>query len=204
MKGANFKLEDLIWTKSNSLSHEFCDLIINKFDSDDRIHPGTVGVGIVEESYKKTTDLNISTNIGWENEDSKLFEILIKEIEEYSKYLKSVDEHLIYEIYNSIITDSGYNVQRYENDPESPGFYDWHNDFFIDNNGVRVLTFMWYLNDVEIGGETEFMNNLKIKPERGKLVIFPASWQFLHRALVPVSNKKWICTGWTYAKLKDQ
>jgi hypothetical protein len=204
MKKDNFKLEDLIWVKSNSLSTELCDLIIEKFNNDDRIHPGEIGIGLVE-SVKKTMDLNISHTPGWKNEDNKLFEIIIKEIEEYSKYVRSVNSHLGY-VFNGnvIISDTGYNVQRYENGTDFPGFYDWHNDASFDANGIRVLTFMWYLNDVEIGGETEFMNDLKIKPEKGKLVIFPASWQFVHRGLVPVSNKKWICTGWTYAKLNDQ
>ena len=200
-KPNNYKLEDLIWTKPNSLSPELCDLIIKKFESDSRLRIGSTLKGI-DETTKKTTDLSISKFNDWEIEDTKLFEILLFELEEYNKYIKSVNELLDYSINGYISTsDSGYQLQRYDNNQESPGFYDWHNDFSLDINGVRMLTFMWYLNDVEIGGETEFMNDMKIKPETGKLVIFPAQWQYLHRALPPISDKKWICTGWTYSQL---
>jgi hypothetical protein len=57
---------------------------------------------------------------------------------------------------------------------------------------------MWYLNDVEEGGETEFFGNYKIKPETGKFVLFPATWTYPHAALVPRSGDKYIITGWFY------
>ena len=59
---------------------------------------------------------------------------------------------------------------------------------------------MWYLNDVEEGGETEFCSGLKIKPKAGTVVIFPASWYIMHRGNKPISNNKIICNGWIYAR----
>ena len=38
----------------------------------------------------------------------------------------------------------------------------------------RALAWMVYLNDVEEGGETEFLyQQLKIKPSKGRVVIWP-------------------------------
>ena len=62
----------------------------------------------------------------------------------------------------------------------------------------RYLVFLWYLNDVESGGETEFVDlDLKIKPATGRLLIFPPYWMFQHRGVAPISNSKYILS--TYA-----
>jgi hypothetical protein len=57
----------------------------------------------------------------------------------------------------------------------------------------RYLVMMWYLNDVEIGGETEFPQlNTKIPPRAGRLLIFPPYWMYQHQGLPPASGDKYI------------
>jgi len=57
----------------------------------------------------------------------------------------------------------------------------------------RFLVFFVYLNDVEEGGETEFPDlDLTISPECGTILIFPATWTYLHRGNTPISNDKYI------------
>mgnify|MGYP003330289874 CR=1 FL=1 len=90
--------------------------------------------------------------------------------------------------------DYGYQIQ--ETLPD--GFYDWHHDFFSTGKESRFLTYLWYLNTVEEGGHTEFIDGTKIKPEMGKLILFPAAWPFYHRGTKPIREKKYICTGWLY------
>ena len=48
------------------------------------------------------------------------------------------------------------------------------------------------------GGETEIWDSHKIKPECGKLLLFPSCWTFPHRGNVPISGNKYILTGWVY------
>ena len=56
---------------------------------------------------------------------------------------------------------------------------------------------MFYLNDVEEGGETGFYyQDVEIKPKKGTLVIFPAGFTHLHRGKMPVSNNKYIANFW--------
>ena len=88
------------------------------------------------------------------------------------------------------IADSGYQVQKYD---KGSGFYDWHVD--ETSSQKRYIVYMWYLNDVKEGGETEF-KDFSIKPECGKLVLFPSTWEWPHRALMPISDDKYIITGW--------
>ena len=62
----------------------------------------------------------------------------------------------------------------------------------------RILTFMYYLNDIEEGGETEFVyqDRLKIKPTTGTLLIWPAGFTHTHRGLPPLDGDKYISTSW--------
>ena len=56
---------------------------------------------------------------------------------------------------------------------------------------------MTYLNDVEKGGGTEWIHQkLKVKPEKGKTVIWPAEWTHTHRGIVAPKETKYIATGW--------
>ena len=56
---------------------------------------------------------------------------------------------------------------------------------------------MTYLNDVTDGGETEFYHQqLKIKAERGKTLIWPVDWTYTHRGVVSNTQEKYIITGW--------
>jgi hypothetical protein len=57
------------------------------------------------------------------------------------------------------------------------------------------------LNDVQDGGETIFMN-CKIKPKKGRLLIFPSTWTYIHGGNIPISNDKYILTGWYYREMK--
>lgn len=63
----------------------------------------------------------------------------------------------------------------------------------LDYTCNRYLVFLWYLNDVEEGGETEFADlGLKIAPKTGRLIVFPPYWMFQHAGLPPRSNDKYI------------
>ena len=79
--------------------------------------------------------------------------------------------------------------------------YEGYHRFHCENDGYhhngRQLAWMVYLNDVDEGGETEFLfQGLKIKPERNKGVIWPGGFTHTHRGNPPISNTKYILTGW--------
>jgi hypothetical protein len=57
----------------------------------------------------------------------------------------------------------------------------------------RYLVFLWYLNDVAAGGETEFPQlDLRIEARAGRLLMFPPYWMYQHAGLAPVSSEKYI------------
>ena len=63
----------------------------------------------------------------------------------------------------------------------------------IDYTSNRYLVFLWYLNDVLEGGETDFPDlGLRVAARVGRLLIFPPYWMFQHAGLPPRSNDKYI------------
>jgi hypothetical protein len=78
------------------------------------------------------------------------------------------------------------------------GYHVWHYEADARETCHRLLTWMVYLNDVEEGGETEFLyQHKRISPKQGTLVIWPAAFTHTHRGNPPLSNEKYIVTGWT-------
>lgn len=64
----------------------------------------------------------------------------------------------------------------------------------------RVISALVYLNDVSEGGETYFPHfDVSIRPEAGRLVIFPSNYAYAHAAIAPVSGVKYSAAFWTLA-----
>ena len=188
MVDCKMDLSRYIYIKKDALPKSFCFNVIEKFEQDDRKTQGVVGSGI-NFDMKRSLDMNISSYQDWDSFDLAFFKNLNTELESYRNFLPE-----IFKISNTgpklTGDDTGYQIQRTQ-----PGdFYDWHHDYM----GTRIFTFIWYLNDIKEGGYTEFLDGTKIQPETGKLVIFPATWMYVHRGVTPVNETKYICTGWVH------
>jgi hypothetical protein len=78
--------------------------------------------------------------------------------------------------------------------------FDDHVDVGDYASSRRFLAFFVYLNNVEEGGETEFLNiykpgtyiKFKINPKAGRMVVFPPLWSWPHKGHKPVSGKKYL------------
>ena len=82
------------------------------------------------------------------------------------------------------------------------GYHVWHIEHGKGfDNEARAFVFSIYLNDVEDGGETEFLNfSKRVKPKTGRIVIWPAAFPYLHRGNPPLSGEKYILTSWMMLK----
>lgn len=176
-----------IFEKTNALPGELCDEMIRRFEaSEEDQYPGRIGQTVSSnQSIKKTTDLVVSGKPDWKDIDRALFQSLGKAVLEFR-------EKYIY--FKGPFKDMGYNLQRYT----AGEYYHWHIDGGSHDFSQRQLVALWYLNDVEgPGGETEFLfQDAKIKPERGKLVLFPPFWTHEHRAVKLEKGVKYIATTW--------
>jgi len=79
------------------------------------------------------------------------------------------------------------------------GFHNFHCEDTSWNCSLRTMAWMVYLNDIEEGGETEFIyQQVRIKPEQGTVLIWPGGYTHMHRGNPPISTK-YIATGWYQA-----
>ena len=52
---------------------------------------------------------------------------------------------------------------------------------------------LWYLNDVDEGGETVFPQlDYSVAARTGRLLIFPPYWMYQHEGMPPLSGEKYI------------
>jgi hypothetical protein len=78
------------------------------------------------------------------------------------------------------------------------GYHMWHVEHGPGReNEKRILVYSIYLNTVEEGGETEFLyQSQRVKPVKGRIVIWPAGFPYVHRGNPPLSGEKYILTSW--------
>ena len=200
-------MEKYIYTNKKSLSSEVCRDLIELFENEERKYDGVTHGGM-QKNIKDTKDFVIPEN---EPKWYKYYYLFHSEIlRNVHKYINTLNENPSFKnenqnttsvfkhFQNSKISHGGFMLQRYI---LNQGRYVYHHDFSVHetNKKHRIITYLWYLNDVEEGGETDFPDiNIKVKPEIGKLVLFPASWDFPHCGKMPISSNKYIVTGWLY------
>jgi hypothetical protein len=207
-------MNNYIYTNANSLSPEMCNLIIENFENESEKYEGVTASGL-NKTIKDTMDFNIpENNINEKNYKyknwPKIHKLLESELNRNVKiYISQITNfinngHKIensknkYQCFvNGYLTNDNFMIQRYL---KNEGRYIYHDDFDVNwnNKQYRVITFLWYLNTVDEGGETELWCSYNIKPEAGKLLLFPSSWTFPHRGKMPISDNKYIITGWLY------
>ena len=77
------------------------------------------------------------------------------------------------------------------------GYHTWHTENMTKYDSSRILVWILYLNTIEDGGETEWLYlSKRSKPQQGKLAIWPAGFTHTHRGNPPLSESKYIMTGW--------
>jgi hypothetical protein len=164
-----------------------CDRLIGYHSINPSKFTGTIGRG-VDLDVKNSTDCRLL------NDDPELFtdyySILQKCADQYIKKYTMADRYSAWRI------GEPAHIQHYTPDG---GFYTWHAERTntMPNIITRHLVFMTYLNNITDGGETEwYYQKIKIKPEKGLTVIWPADWTFTHRGIPSPTQDKYIITGW--------
>jgi len=200
-------MEKYIYLNHHSLSKEICEEIILLYESDlKNKYEGTTGGGTNKE-VKHTQDLVIPNDEIWSNIHNFLNRELRENVDDYINGLNETnmisstgEKYIAFHMLQTQVYS--YQIQRYV---KGVGQYIYHNDSSInyEKREDRIITFLWYLNTIEEGGETELWGTTRIKPEQGKLLLFPACWTFPHCGRMPISDNKYIITGWVYRKNQE-
>ena len=177
------------WKTDN---YKLMDQIIEFYENNpDLQNEGVQGFDKVNKEYKDTSDIAILPKNLLEK-DYSIFNEYISHIHDcYQDYRKQ------WEFFGSRskkINVGTFNVQKYDYGGHVKA---WHTERDSIHLSHRVLAWITYLNDVPEEGETEFLYyNLKVKPEKGKTLIWPAEWTHAHRGNPAKNCIKYVITGW--------
>jgi len=219
-------LDDFLEIYDNALSAQQCESIIARFQASDKVVRGKTGQG-VDTAKKDSYDLTISQYADWNDVSNMLMAALQARLVEYmDKYrmllvgamapqvvhpvsgqpvqlsIDNFDEcgtPYLGELMRTMYRAGQLNLQKYVR--SSGGYHHWHSEIYPQNASCetlhRALLFQFYLNDVEEGGETEFMyQQRKVKARQGRLIIAPAGFTHSHKGQVALSGDKYIATSW--------
>lgn len=134
-------------------------------------------------TYLPSLDMNVDLMMEYEDMVNRV-------LEQYKAFYKYSHEGI-----DAFSVSYPWNIQKYE---PSKHYSVWH----CENNGrpqyrKRHLAFMTYLNDVTDAGETEFLyQNVKIRPEKGLTLIWPAYFTHTHVGIPSPTQEKYVTTGW--------
>jgi hypothetical protein len=192
----NIKHEQFIGIYEDAFSKEYCESVIDYFEK-------MVKAGCTlnrQQEMKNTLKSSKNDLFHFANDDPAISlnanSTLMRQFNEvfwgqcYADYaskfwnLKEFGPHSSY----------CFKIQKTE---PGQGYHVWHSESTTRETCNRILAWSVYLNDIEEGGETEFINqHMRIKPKQGTVVIWPAGFTHTHRGNPPLSKTKYIVTGW--------
>ena len=183
---------NFIYHKKQCLPKTLCTSIIDFFDENPNKQKGCVYSGIndlnVNSEVKDSIDLSINFN---KNQESCIFNLhhyLCNEINFYRKKYSFLDD-----LENWKLNET-FNIRKYY---PNQAFKKLHCEHGPGDCSLRILAWMFYLNDVHSDGETYFpYQNKKFKPRQGYLLIWPAFWTHPHKGIPSKKDIKYIATGW--------
>jgi len=183
------ELNDFIHVYDDSIEPNVCKFLIDFFENSEELQEK-----IENERKPNFTQINLTENSKLSGELETVHNYFIQKTFEYKKkYYEFVDNRVFPETH----AFEQFRIKRYV--PNFNEAFDTHVDVIDYETSRRFLSFFWYLNDVESGGETQF-NEMIITPKMGRLIIFPPLWLFPHKGLEPISNSKYIVSTYLHYK----
>ena len=190
-------MNDFIEVYPQAFTKEYCEEVILTFNKMDES-----GLSRNRQAHEGAPKLNKDdSNVFFQDDfkessfnfDSSKLMLSFNELFWGTYYRQYADK---YAMLNDCESHGSYNV-KVQKTKIGQGYHQWHCESTRRLTSNRILAWAVYLNDVEEGGETEFLyQHKRLKPEQGTLTIFPAAFTHTHRGNPPLSNDKYIITGW--------
>jgi len=185
-------INNFIGVYDNYITKEECNNAINLFENENKFNRTLNRIAFEKASVLAKQDQQFfagydNLDIWWERLKPLMlnFEIAFKHYIQHTGALEAYENFFFTNLkLQKTLPTEGYHVWHIEH---GKGY----------ENEPRAFVFSIYLNDVEEGGETEFLHfSKRVKPKTGRIVIWPAAFPYLHRGNPPLSGKKYILTSW--------
>jgi len=192
----NYEINDFIGVFDNFMPEDYIDAYLNQFTECEKqglTYSRTDG----SHHQKHSVDDNALDICDFPFYNSSF------NLQSTSKFFREVFFHEVYPLYtnkysilNTLAPHAFFGLKIQKTLP-GQGYHVWHPEICNGSTRSRMLAVMMYLNDVEQGGETEFLYQAqRVQPKRNRIVVWPASFTHTHRGNPPLSGEKYILTGW--------
>jgi hypothetical protein len=168
------------------IAPELCDAIIEKFENSPEHQQKTY-----YENHRSFTEINLTKHPEWKLVQEQLHHGIMYALPYYKRQWK-IDEQLMFP------DNHGWEQFRMKRYLPGEDEFKFHVDVQDYASARRFLVAFFYLNDVEVGGETIFQDTKEslpkmfVKPKTGRLIVFPALWTHPHIGAMPISGAKYI------------
>lgn len=182
-------LNELIQVYDNVLEPNICEFLIGIFEQFQNGHER-----IQNNNKQCFTQFNLTENCKLTPEVDQIHNHLIRKTLEYKERY--------YELMDARCFPPEHAFEQFRIKKYNPGGEDWfdtHVDVINHETARRYLSFFWYLNDVETGGQTQFLDT-SVTPKTGRLVMFPPMWMFPHKGQAPLSGPKYLLHTYLHYK----
>ena len=193
MNEKTVNINNFIAVYDNYITKDDCDKAIKLYEDQNKFNNTINRIGFEQASILQKQDQQFfaapnNIDVWWES----LKPMMVNFDLAWNHYIKNVG------------ADDAYGVPFHFTDLKiqktlpTEGYHVWHIEHGKGySNESRAFVFSIYLNDVEEGGETEFLHfSKRVKPKTGRIVIWPAGFPYLHRGNPPLSGEKYILTSW--------
>lgn len=173
------------------IPHQMCQKLIDKFEANE----GDVQIDTVFKNVRHFKEVNLSQH--WQDEHT----IMLNLLHGAWKSFMTV-ERVVFDIeWPQQFGFEAFRMKRYL--PNGKDQFGPHTDVGSYASARRFLALQWYLNTVEVGGETGFGKDvdnpdLLVPAKEGRLLMFPPLWTFPHWGAKPQSGPKYIMTGYLH------
>ena len=194
MKEKTVSINNFIGVYDNYITKEECDKAIKLFEDENKFNNTVNRIGFEKASILQKQDQQFfaeskNIEIWWESLKSMMLNFDLA----WKHYCVSTGASSAYDNIEFYFT----NLKIQKTLP-TEGYHIWHIEHGKGYNlETRAFAYSIYLNDVEDGGETEFLHfSKRVKPKTGRIVIWPAGFPYVHRGNPPLSGEKYILTSW--------
>jgi prolyl 4-hydroxylase len=179
---------------SNAIPDALCDALVTMFEAE----TSQPHVANMNETYRRCSKLEMPhPNIA---ETEQLYNELHHILQKFTdKYKNDIGKEG-----GGPTLNFGTRIEKafmycYKPNTEKPEFFHDHADCWNFNTASRQVSYILYLNDVEIGGETVFpFYSLRVKPKKGTILMFPPFFIYTHHADPPLSGNKYVIVTWLH------
>ena len=172
------------------LSSDECELLISQFEKSPQKEGIVLKHGVPHVEYEHKKSLEMGGGLTYFSKATVTSSIISTSL---NKCLDKYKEK--YSFFNNYVGEikyaDEYTFKKFEG--EDAGYKMWHHEHGSgDLASKRVLVWAFYLNDAP---GTDFMFYPSLLAKKGRCVIFPASFNYMHKSS-PNKGIKYIITGW--------